>query len=276
MPARAGSFFRRYFPFTLSSFYDMFAYKGAFFLYSMGTTLRSIIMLFLWKAVFSNNPNAVIAGFTMEEMIVYVFLSDIVSRTVYNGIDEFIFYEIKDGSIAINLVRPISFHWRMFFLAVGTALTDFLFAGLPIWIGLTLVLYFTTGAGLPSVLNLMMFFVSFGLSFLLMFFFNLCFGFLGFITTNGWGLSHTKYTLVNILSGRLIPLSFFPLWAQEIFKYLPFGSMTYTTLLIYLGKLTPLQALGTMGIQLAWAAGFAVLSILIWRLSVKRLTILGG
>jgi ABC-2 type transport system permease protein len=164
----------------------------------------------------------------------------------------------------------------MFFVGLGAALTDFLFAGLPTWVGLTLVLYFKSGMGLPSALNLLLFFVSFALSFLLMFFFNLCFGFLGFVTKNGWGLSHTKWVLVNLLTGRMIPLSFFPAWAQVIFDYLPFKSMTYTTILIYLGKLSPQQALGTMGIQLAWTAVFAVLSVIIWRSSIRRLAIHGG
>jgi ABC-type uncharacterized transport system permease subunit len=108
MSAKAGSFFRRYFPFTLASFYEMFAYKGAFFLYSTGTLLRSFIMLFLWKAVFSSNPNGIIAGFTMIEMIVYVFLSDIVGRTVITPSTKIYFSRSRTApSRSISCVRSI-------------------------------------------------------------------------------------------------------------------------------------------------------------------------
>jgi len=270
------SFWRKYFPLLKSDVQAFFAYNGAFFLYAFGSLFRAFIMLFFWKAVYDQNPGSMIAGFTLNDMIVYIFISDIIGRSVYNGIDEEIAMEVKDGMIAINLVRPISYQWRMFFVATGHFAADFLFIALPIWIGFGIISYFTLGITLPSAGHFLLFIASFGLSFILMFFFNLCFGFLAFVTTNIWGLANVKWNIINLFSGRVIPLAFFPLWAQKVFDYLPFSSMNYSTAMIYLEKTDTHAALLSIAMQLFWIAIFAALSAVIWRLSIRRLSILGG
>ncbi len=263
-------------PFFRASIQDTLAYKGSFFMYSLGGILRVFIMMYLWKTVFANNPNSIIEGFTLAQMINYVFMSDVVGRTVYNGIDEIVAWEVKDGSIAMNLIRPGSYQWRLFFFALGNAASDFLFVGLPMWIGLVLVRHFGAGEALPSLANVAFFLLSFALSFLVMFFFNISFGFLAFYTTNAWGLTQTKWVLVQLLSGRLIPLAFFPVWAQKAFQFLPFASMTYSPVMIYLGMYTPLEILKILGIQIVWIVILYAVSVLVWKNAVKRLTILGG
>lgn len=52
-----------------------------------------------------------------------------------------------------------------------------------------------------------------------------------------WGLSQIIGAIINLLSGMLIPISFFPLWAQKIVNFFPFSSTIYTPSMIFLGKI---------------------------------------
>ncbi len=51
-------------------------------------------------------------------------------------------------------------------------------------------------------------------------------------------LIRAKYFLVELLSGLLIPITFFPPPIQKVSRFLAFQHISYTPLQIYLGKLT--------------------------------------
>ena len=109
-----------------------------------------------------------------------------------------------------------------------------------------------------------------------MLFYRYCFGLLSFKITNMWGLTQIMNAIVRLLSGALIPLTFFPDIIAEIFKYLPFGSMISTPTLIYLGKLNGMEMLQALLLQAVWILVFFGLSKWIWSKLIKHLTILGG
>ena len=50
-------------------------------------------------------------------------------------------------------------------------------------------------------------------------------------------LIRAKYWLIELLSGLLIPMTFFPHRVQRVLAWLPFEHIAYTPLQIYLGKL---------------------------------------
>ena len=55
-------------------------------------------------------------------------------------------------------------------------------------------------------------------------------------------LIRAKYWLIELLSGVLIPIAFFPKPLQILSAWLPFEHIAYTPLQIYLGKLDPARA----------------------------------
>ena len=62
-----------------------------------------------------NTTETVLNGFTFNEMIIYIFISFLTSIMISVDISNDISREVKDGSIAINLVRPINYEKRMLF-----------------------------------------------------------------------------------------------------------------------------------------------------------------
>jgi ABC-2 type transport system permease protein len=281
MTKALGSFFRQYLPFTRSIIQRYMSYRLNFFLFFFGNFLRAFVTYYIWQAVFiaSGNTEGTLEGFSLETMTIYVFLSIIVQEVTHSESDHTIADEVVSGKIAVNLVRPINYHIRLLFEGLGTALYHCLFLGIPIWITLQSVIWFQYGIGIPSLITLGFFVSSLLLSFLLIFFLNMSFGFLAFYTTKIWGLRNVKFIVVDFFSGAIIPLSFFPSWGQELMDWLPFKSMLYHPMLIYLGKLEEMEGISlwqSLGTQAFWVLVLGAVSWLVWRSSVKRLTILGG
>ena len=121
-----------------------------------------------------------------------------------------------------------------------------------------------------------MYFVSSILSMILTFYYSYCFGLLSFKITNMWGLSQIMQAITRLISGALIPLTFFPEVVTKIFNFLPFSSMVSTPTLIYLGKLDNLELIKGILIQAIWVLIFIGISKWLWNKLIKQLTILGG
>ena len=82
--------------------------------------------------------------------------------------------------------------------------------------------------------------------------------------------------IVNLISGALIPITFFPSIFQNIINLFPFSSLIYTPTMIYLGKLTGIELVKALSLQIVWIIILAALAKFMWGTLVKKLTILGG
>ena len=81
---------------------------------------------------------------------------------------------------------------------------------------------------------------------------------------------------MSFLTGQLIPLSFFPEIVQRIFDFLPFSSMIYAPVMIYLGKVQGAELAWVLLRQAVWVLILYGLGTLIWRRVTRRLVVLGG
>ena len=113
-------------------------------------------------------------------------------------------------------------------------------------------------------------------SFFIYVLFDFCFGMIAFFTTYIFGLQMVKSAVLSFLTGELIPLSFFPAVFQKVFDFLPFSSMVYTPVMIYLGKYSGSELMFVLARQVIWIVILYVLGSLIWKKVTKRLVVLGG
>ena len=97
-----------------------------------------------------------------------------------------------------------------------------------------------------------------------------------FVTTYMFGLDMAKNALLGFLSGQIIPISFFPEVLQRVFAFLPFSSMVYTPVMIYLGKYSEEEMVFALGLQFVWIVLLYVLGSYLWGRITKRLVVLGG
>ena len=127
-----------------------------------------------------------------------------------------------------------------------------------------------------SLPNLFLYICSVLMSFLLYVLFDFCFGMVAFFTTYIFGLRMAKSALLSFLTGQLIPISLFPGVVQRIFECLPFSSMIYTPVMIYLGKYSGQELAFALGRQLIWILILYWMGSLIWEKVTRRLVVLGG
>lgn len=180
--------------------------------------------------------------------------------------------EVKSGSIAYRLLRPVSVIGVYFCEVMGTFLfrLPFLFC-----IGV-IFLFFLTNGSLPTCISALP--VIFALMLLSAVFISLCTVFIGLSTLlmqdslpMFWLIQKAEY----ILGGLFFPLSFYPEWLRQLALFTPFGWVNYgVARLIYDYSLV--NAVETALHILFWILLMLCINSIFYRLLVRRILVHGG
>lgn len=265
-------YIKSYIPFALNEIKAGMQYRLSFFIRILSSGFTVLITYYLWKAIYSSSSHTVLEGFNFSEMTSYLIVSFFTATMISSVGTMGIAYEIANGQIAMNLIKPISYKAYVYSSSLGSLAINSLITGFPFMIILAVLGWINT----PSIGNLVLYLLSIICSFTVLFLFGFCFAMLAFYTTYFFGLNMAKEVIIKFLSGSMIPLAFFPQTVEKVLSYLPFASMNYTPVMIYLGKLSGKEAYFAVGLQLFWILTFYLLSNILWENAVKRLTILGG
>ena len=271
-----GKLLRTYFTFASNELKSQLAYRGAFYLWAFISLFSCFISYFLWMAIYGSSESGVIGNLTQNEMVVYIFMVHITSSMVSIAISTWVGYDVVEGRVATNLIKPIDYRASLIARAMGNMIYRMLVPGIFIWIGLEIYKIFVLGMETVSLKTLLLYLCSVFMSFLIYVLFDFCFGMVAFFTTYIFGLKMAKTALLSFLTGQLIPISLFPPIAQQIFEYLPFSSMVYTPIMIYLGKYTGEVLAWALLRQAIWVVLLYALGSIIWKQVTKRLVVLGG
>ncbi len=274
--SRVKRFFRTYKPFTRAGMQELIAYRANFLCFLIGEILASFIMYFVWKAVFLSTDGATFMGFTMEDMVVYLFITFLTGYLTYSDGAFAVGEEIVDGSIAMRMIRPCSFEMSFLFQEIGNRIISVSMIFVPIVAGVEIYRYAVSGMFRLNPVSFLLYIVSLLLAYMISFYFNVCYGFLAFFFKNLWGTTLIKETIVNFLSGALIPLAFLPSGIAAVLNFLPFASLSYTPVMIYMGMYSGAEIALKIGMQVFWLFVMFGISKLIWRSAVKRLAVQGG
>ena len=268
--------FRIYLPFAVNEIKTQMAYKGAFYLFIFISTFSSFISYFLWSAIYGSSQNAILGGLCRDEMTVYIFMAYVTSSVVAISISEWVSEDVVKGTVAMQLIKPIDYRLSLIARALGQMVYRFILPAVFIWVGLELYKFFVLGLSFTPIANVALYILSCLMSFLIFVLFDFCVGMIAFFTSYIFGLFMVKEALMSFLTGQLIPLSFFPEVIQRIFDFLPFSSMIYAPVMIYLGKYQGAELAWVLLRQGAWVLILYGIGTLIWRRVTKRLVVLGG
>lgn len=267
---------RVYGGFTRAGAQGAMAYRLNFMGFFIGESLYCFVMYFIWKAVFAASGEGTFMGFTMTDMTIYVFLANIVGFFTGTDSTKMLAEEIREGSIIMRMIKPVNVDMSLLATELGDKAVMSAFIFLPVMIGVEVYRYFALGYVAFNFILFLGFVLSVILSYILSFYVNLIFGYLAFWLMNIWGFSILKESIIKFFSGSLIPLAFFPEIVRNIFEQLPFASLVYTPVMIYMGKLKGIDLAFAYGKQIAWIIVFVVIAKLMWRLAEKRLAVQGG
>jgi ABC-2 type transport system permease protein len=140
-----------------------------------------------------------------------------------------------------------------------------------------LVLFLVYPLRRPASLGLAAaFLVSVCLSFLIVAAINFAVGTFALRLQSILGLMRAKFFLLELFSGLLLPISFFPHVAQKILGVMPFEYISYIPMLIYLGNLRGMEVVRAIALQVFWVAVLFAIGDGLWRWSTHKVIIQGG
>lgn len=274
--SRLNRFFRTYKPFTRAGIQEAVAYRANFICFLIGEIMSAFIMYFVWKAVFLSTDGTTFMGFTMEDMVVYLFITFLTGYLTYSDGAYAVGEEIIDGSIAMRMIKPCSFEMCFLFQELGNRIISVSLIFIPIVTGVEIYRAVISGMVRFQVEYFLLYIVSLLIAYMISFYFNVCYGFMAFFFKNLWGTSLIKETVVGFLSGATIPLAFLPSGLASVLNFLPFASLSYTPVMIYMGMYSFGEIAWRIGLQLFWLLFMFGISKLIWRSAVRHLAVQGG
>lgn len=260
-----------YVEFSRVGFVNILAFRLRYFTGIITYFLNVTVYYFIWSAVYSSGHS--IAGYNLAQMITYVSVGWMIRSFYWNTIDQEMAYEVIEGKIAMDLIKPVSVQWMWISRAIGESAFRLGLLTLPTAVVVSLVFHVQAPA---SRENFALFLIAVLGSFFLMGAINFMIGTCAIPLKSILALIRAKYWLIELLSGLLIPMTFFPPKIQTILAWLPFEHIAYTPLQIYLGKLDRAHALRALGTEWFWVVALLVLAHLWWERSVRNITIHGG
>ena len=263
-----------YLAYVRVSFLGILAYRMRYYTGIVTYVLFVSVHYFIWKAVYSGFPQGHrIHEFTLEQMITYIAVGWIARSLYFSNIDEQIEEYVRSGEISAYLIRPVNFHFLMLSQAAGETLFRLLFFTAPI---ACVILLFYPVKPPADLLHAVFFLLATICSFFVFAEINFLVGLLAFAWKSIDGVMRAKYFLVQLLSGLLIPLPFFPGWLSSALAYSPLAIISYLPLKVYLGVLSPRETLLAFVQMLLWVTILMLASQWCWKRVVQKLTVQGG
>lgn len=252
-------------------FLSMLAYRMNYYTGIIIYLVNIGAQYFLWSAIYSGADG--LGGMNMTQMTTYVAVAWMARAFYFNNLDREIANEIRDGSVAIQFIRPYPYLAVKMMQGLGEGLFRLLLFSTP---GMLLVwalfpIQFPRDPQVWAAFFLMLLF-----SFVINSQINILTGLCAFFMENSDGMMRFKRVMVDLFSGLIIPVSFFPGWAETVLRLLPFQAITYLPSAVFSGKDGGIGIANVLGVQMLWLVLLLIPILLMWRLARTRLFVQGG
>lgn len=274
--ASLGETLAPYREFSRIGFVNILAFRLRYYTGIITYLLNVTVYYFIWSAVYGPAAKlgaSSIAGYDLPQMLTYVSVVWIIRSFYWNTIDQEMAYEVLEGKIAMELIKPVSVQGMWLARAIGESAFRLILLTVPAAAAISLIFPVHAPA---SKLHFALFLAAVLASFLLMGALSFLVGTCAIPLNSILSLIRAKYWLIDLLSGALIPIAFFPRSLQILSAWLPFEHIAYTPLQIYLGKLDPGRAALEVAISWTWVALLLWAGHLWWHRAVRKITIQGG
>ena len=248
---------------------EAIAYRAEMIVWILATTMP-LVMMALFTAVARDAP---VGRFGERQFVAYFLCTFIIRQVVGSWASWQMNMEVKDGTLALRLLRPVS-------PLVNYALENVVsipvrsLAAIPI----AIVLLATLGAGAVThdpVMWLLWAFAVVG-AWALTLLVNLTIGSLSFFLESSFKLMDIWNAAFFVLGGYLLPVELFPAAVRPVIDWLPFRYQIGLPVEIMTGSHDLATALSLLVRQWMWVGIFVVLTERAWTLGVKRFAAYGG
>lgn len=228
-----------------------------------GSFIFGYIGVCVWRALLGDTPKA-------DRMATYVIVSQsLLWVTMFLPKSAYLYQKVRDGTLAFMFVRPMGMFLQSFYEVSGSAVYNFIYRSIPIFL---LGLLFL-GTGIPAPGMLLPFFISIIPAYVISFCLNYFVGIWSVKFLNFTAAQNIYYFLANLLSGSLAPADYFPDSIKSIIAFSPFSSTCYIPSKIFIGEMNPFVGIP---VQSCWAVILVLLSLILTKSVKKSVQIQGG
>lgn len=228
------------------------------------------IFLQLWNYIYDKNN--IIAGYTLNQMIWYVAITEIVwavirARSIKNEFSN----EIKSGKIAYSLNKPFNYIYYLLFKNTGETIIN-----LVIYSTVGIFLSYIIIGGLPTFtfISLPFIIITVFFAYLINVFIYIFISLFAFwfedVTPFFW-----IYEKLILVIGVLFPIEIFPASIQPLIKFSPIYTTTYAPAKMVV-DFSYKTFFNIFSFQLVYLIVFIILSFVVYNKGVKKLSVNGG
>lgn len=258
-----------YWEFARKAFSRESTYRFEVFTEIGSLVLRVYLLKCVWVALYAQN--AAPLNLPLHSMLTYATLALLMSLILEVDGTRLIREKLREGSIATDLMKPISVPLYYFSDGLGNTALHAILVVPSLLVALLIV-----HIDVPNVATLGVFALSFLIGYGVNFFVNFVMNAVAFWTLETFAIQLIVRWVSDLLSGQIIPLTFFPGVLGKIVFALPFAAIYSTPLLIYVGIIPPSGWAIALLVQVGWLALFATLAAIIWRAASRRIVVQGG
>ena len=248
-----------------------FQYRAATYMYTLGMVTEPVIYLVVWRTI-ANQHGGTINGTGAGQIAAYYIVWTLV-RTFNIVFTPFGWEErIREGQFSSQLLRPLHpIHYDLAWFAGHKIPWLVLFS--PIAVGLALVFHPVLH---PSALGVVVFVIAIWGAYVIRSLNGFVLGMLTIFTTRASSIFQIWFLAELLVSGRLVPLTFMPHWAQSVAAWLPFKWTFYFPIEALVGSMSTSALLTGLLWQCLWAAIGGLLVFTTFRLAVRHYSAVGN
>ncbi len=246
-------------------------YRLSTLLALLASAVAYSVILLVWLEVYRRNPNP--GPLPLAKMLAYLVTAFVTSEIMTLAVDWRVLQRVRLGLIATDVIRPMGFVIFQMAQAVGDLLVNVLFAlplfGVGLWfVGGGMLPPSIASAALGLVSGALAFFVSFGVTFLIVQAI--------FVLHSGYGVITAKVALLQVFSGLSAPLVMFPEKLRNIAVWLPFRHIIETPVSIWLGQARAVDVPRLLLGQALWGFALVTAGTLLFGAVMRRHQVQGG
>lgn len=237
----------------------------------LGFLFEPIILLSVWSAV-AHAKGGVVNGYDEGSIAAYYIVWTLVRSFTLVFTPYGFEWRIQRGEMSAMLLRPVHpIHYDIAYFS-GWKVVSFI-----CWIPFAIVLSAAFHPTLHlTVVKALVFIVAIWGAYLIRSVFQWALGLITFWTTKVAAIFELYVVTEIALSGRLVPVTFLPHWAQTLGDFLPFQWCYYFPIEAIVGDAGTGSLITGLGIQAAWVVAGSGLVALVWRRAVRRYSAVGN
>lgn len=125
---KGGPGLKTYIMFGVKTFSNQLSYRSEVWLRLLGNFVAILILTEIWRAVLGNGE---IEGIGVEQMITYSIINTLLAALLLTGISAKVDNSLKTGSIASELIKPLSYPLHLLSEGLGNSFYQLVFTSIP-------------------------------------------------------------------------------------------------------------------------------------------------